>query len=97
MSTTDWGMGDETPSHSADAPVLSLEQVRSEMEKAGITATEWAKANGFCSWAVTDVLLGRRAGHRGEAHRIAVALGLKAGQVVSAKGWKPTTAASATA
>ena len=69
-----------------------LATARAEMQAAGITITEWAKANGFERATVVDVLLGRRAGHHGEAHRVAVALGLKSGEVAQAKGWRPSTA-----
>lgn len=71
----------------------ALARVRHEMEKAGITVAEWARENGFSRTTVMDVLLGRRAGHSGEAHRVCIALGLKAGRVVNAKGWKAAAAA----
>lgn len=75
-----------------------LARVRAEMSAAGITPTQWARDNGYSRTTVVDLLLGRRAGHYGEAHRVAIALGLKAGkEVVSAKGWRPTGAAGAPA
>ena len=69
-----------------------LNRVRRELEDAGISVAEWSRANGFTRATVVDVLLGRRAGHHGEAHRVAIALGLKQGRVVDAKGFKPSTA-----
>lgn len=69
-----------------------LNRVRRELEEAGISVAEWSRANGFTRATVVDVLLGRRAGHHGEAHRVAIALGLKQGRVVDAKGFKPSTA-----
>lgn len=55
-----------------------LQQVRAEMKAAGITASEWAHANGFKPHTVHAVLCGVVKGARGEARRVAVALGLKA-------------------
>lgn len=76
----------------------ALTRVRAEMDSAGISVAEWARANGFERATVVDVLLGRRAGHHGEAHRVAVALGLKKGRVVSnAKGWRPGSTTAGTA
>lgn len=60
----------------------SRDRVRAAFTEAGVTLTGWAKANGFDRQTVADVLLGRRSGHHGEAHRVAVALGLKKGRVV---------------
>ena len=67
----------------------ALARVRDELENAGLSVAEWARANDFTRATVVDVLLGRRAGHHGEAHRVAIALGLKQGRVVDAKGFKP--------
>ncbi|WP_308813391.1 DNA-binding protein [Pseudomonas carnis] len=44
----------------------------------GICKTHWAQANGFDRMTIVDLLLGRRKGLRGEGHRAAIALGLKA-------------------
>jgi gp16 family phage-associated protein len=43
----------------------------------GISATDWAREHGFSRYTVTDLLRGKRKGHRGEAHRAAVLLGMK--------------------
>ena len=91
-----------TPKRRARTPrpgptTQALAAARRALQDAGISVAEWARANEFERATVVDVLLGRRAGHHGEAHRVAVALGLKAGRVVaSAKGFKPG-GASATA
>ncbi len=71
-----------------------LIRVRGQFDEAGITITGWAKANGFAYMTVMDVLHGRRAGHHGEAHRVAVALGLKKGRVVDVKLFKPAQVAA---
>ena len=76
-----------TPKRAAP-PVKTAQQVRAEFREAGVTVAEWARANGFERMTVVDVLHGRRAGNYGEAHRVAVALGLKAGRVVDVKSFK---------
>lgn len=65
------------------------EQVRAEFAAAGITMSEWARANGFHRMTVVDLLRGVRVGKSGETHRCAVALGLKAGVVVDVAKFKP--------
>jgi gp16 family phage-associated protein len=54
------------------------DQVRREFREKGVTLTEWAKANGFPLSAVNAVLIGHNKGYRGQSHKIAVALGIKA-------------------
>jgi gp16 family phage-associated protein len=53
------------------------EQIKGWMRSHGITVTDWAAKNGFNRYTVTDLLRGKRIGDRGEAHKAAVALGLK--------------------
>ena len=80
-----------TPKGRPARPALDpkrLAGVRAQFDEAGITVSSWAKANDFSRLTVMDVLLGRRAGHHGEAHRVAVALGLKHGRVVDVKLFK---------
>ena len=60
-----------------DTPTL-LVDVRQAFSEAGIAVSDWAHAHGFHRESVYAVLSGRSKGRRGEAHRIAVALGLKA-------------------
>lgn len=43
----------------------------------GICISDWCRENGFSRYTVVDLLRDRRKGLRGEAHRAAVALGLK--------------------
>lgn len=65
------------------------EQVQADFKSAGITLSEWARANGFHRMTVVDLLRGARQGLRGETHRCAVALGLKEGVVVDVAKFKP--------
>ncbi len=53
------------------------EQIREEFRAHGLCFAEWARERGFHRMTVVDLLRGKRKGVRGEAHRAAVALGLK--------------------
>ncbi|TDK30950.1 DNA-binding protein [Luteimonas terrae] len=55
----------------------TLEQVKAAFEASGMSVATWADARGFTRAAVYAVLDGRTKGRRGEAHRIATALGIK--------------------
>jgi len=59
------------------------EQVRAELRRKGVSVTRWAVSNGFSPSLTFEVLAGRRNPTRGETHRIAVALRLKAGEIVT--------------
>lgn len=65
------------------------QEALTRLREAGISVPEWAKANGFTTPTVKAVLYGHSKGLRGEAHRVAVALGMKDGLVVPAKGFTP--------
>ena len=58
--------------------------MRAAFLHAGISLAEWSRTHGFNRMTVVNVLHGRCAGHYGEAHRVAVALGLKDGEIVDA-------------
>lgn len=73
-------------------PLKTREQVQADFKAAGITLSEWARANGFHRMTVVDLLRGARQGLRGETHRCAVALGLKDGVVVDVAKFKPAPA-----
>lgn len=62
-------------------PLRTLEQVKESFEAEGTTYCSWADAHGFSAQTVYAVLSGRAKGRRGEAHRIAVALGIKAARL----------------
>lgn len=59
---------------------MTLNEVKEEFRKKGITRKEWAKKNGLNYRAVISVMNGTNKGEYGEAHRAAVALGLKEGE-----------------
>jgi gp16 family phage-associated protein len=54
------------------------QEVLGEFRARGETVTAWARQHGFQRQSVYGVLTGRIKGFRGEAHRVAVALGIKA-------------------
>jgi len=60
------------------ALVRTVADVRQDFFERGETVTGWASRHGFERHAVYAVLSGRTVGRRGAAHRIAVALGIKA-------------------
>lgn len=57
----------------------TLNEVKQWFFREGLPVTEWAKAHGFRPDAVYALLAGRTVGRRGQAHRAAIALGLKLG------------------
>jgi len=52
-------------------------QARRWLDERGITLTAFAREHGLSRYAVVDVLKGRSKGRYGQAHRAAVALGIK--------------------
>lgn len=61
--------------------VKTREEVIAAFAARGVCVSEWAKQHGFRRENVYSVLAGRTRGRRGEAHAVAIALGLKAGLV----------------
>lgn len=59
------------------------------MRQAGLSIPQWAKANGFKTSTVKAILYGHSKGIRGEAYKVAIALGIKDGVIVQAEGFKP--------
>jgi gp16 family phage-associated protein len=55
---------------------------RAIFENSGWSVAEWARLQGFSTGLVYQVLEGRRKCLRGQSYRIAVALGLKQGEMV---------------
>lgn len=54
-----------------------IHEVKHAFESNGLSISDWAAEHGFRRESVYALLAGRSRGRRGEAHRIAVALGLK--------------------
>ncbi|MDA8254173.1 MAG: DNA-binding protein [Betaproteobacteria bacterium] len=59
------------------------EEVKATFKHKGISIAQWATANGYSTNLVFEVLSGRKKGDRGQSHKIAVALGLKEGEIVN--------------
>ena len=62
----------------------SPQEVRADLWRASTSVTEWSRQHNVAPQVVFDLLLGRLAGHRGQAHRAAVLLGLKEGVIDAA-------------
>ncbi len=58
-------------------------EARAELQAKGISITQWALAHKFSPNLVFEVLGGRKKCVRGQAHEIAVKLGLKVGEIVN--------------
>lgn len=56
------------------------------LEYQGISVSQWSRENGVSRSLVYEILAGRKKGHRGMSHNIAVALGMKAGVATTRPG-----------
>lgn len=65
----------------AKAALRTAADARAELQRQGVSVTQWAIANGYSPNNVFDVLGGRKKCIRGQSHDIAVKLGMKAGEV----------------
>ncbi len=66
-----------------DQKIRTPKEARDEFDEKGISISSWAMSNGFPPNLVYEVLAGNRKAKRGMTHKIAVALGLKAGVIVT--------------
>ena len=73
--------------------VRTEDEVKDELRRKGISIARWARANGFDSILIYQLLAKRKKGLRGEAHRAAVMLGLKKGEIVKDNDIESTLAA----
>lgn len=62
--------------------LVTLEEVNAALERTGTTASQIAAELGVDAYVVRGVLSGRLQGRWGDAHRVAVLLGLKEGEVI---------------
>lgn len=56
---------------------MTPDQIRKDFRARGMTFSDWARKHGFKPQAVHRLLNGYEKGHYGQAHEIAVKLGLK--------------------
>ena len=61
--------------------VRTSSDIREELSRNGITVSAWARNMGFSAGLVYQVLAGRLKCEHGQAHKIAVTLGLKEGEL----------------
>ena len=59
-------------------PLRTPAEVRDWFHANGIAISQWCRDHQFARHTVVDLLRGRQRGLRGEAHRVAVALHMKA-------------------
>jgi gp16 family phage-associated protein len=58
-------------------PCRTREEAKQWLERHGVSVLEWSRANGFDPQTVYALLSGQTSGKRGQAYRVAVALGIK--------------------
>lgn len=66
-------------------PVCTVEEVRDEFRRRGISVSDWARRKGVSAQLTYRILAGRTVGLRGQSHEISVLLGLKPGVIGSAE------------
>lgn len=71
------------PGGCQSVPSRTGPELKAEFERLGVSIADWARANGFSPALVYQILAGRKRCARGQSHQIAVALGLKQGQIGS--------------
>lgn len=64
----------------------TIQEAKLEMLRRGETAADWARKHRVSGEIVRGVLCGRIKGRSGEAHKIAVLLGIKDGVIVEDEG-----------
>ena len=64
-----------------DNGLRTPDEIRQEFAMRGIAISSWAREMGFSPGLVHQVLAGRLRCVRGQAHQVAVILGLKAGEI----------------
>lgn len=69
-----------------------LAKVRDGFRLHGVSVSGWAKANNLSAPLVHRILSGRAKCVRGESHRAAVLLGLKAGKAADHSSFDPSAA-----
>lgn len=65
--------------------IRTPDDVRAEFKRKGVSISAWALANGFSTNLVFEVLSGRKKCVRGQAHKVAVLLGLKDGEIADVR------------
>lgn len=58
-------------------------QARAEFDRLGVSIASWAREHRVSRSLVYEILAGRKKCKRGASHRVAVLLGMKAGEIVA--------------
>lgn len=66
--------------------IRTAAQAKAWLEQQGKSVQEFARENNVDPATTYQILSGRKKGRRGEAHRVAVLLGMKVGVIVAADG-----------
>jgi gp16 family phage-associated protein len=66
--------------------IRTAAQAKAWLEQQGKSVQEFARENNVDPATTYQILSGRKKGRRGEAHRVAVLLGMKIGVAVAADG-----------
>lgn len=64
-----------------ESKLKTPDEVRQELASLGISISDWAREMGYSPGLVHQVLAGRLRCVRGQAHKVAVSLGLKVGKL----------------
>lgn len=64
-----------------ESKLKTPDEVRQELASLGISISDWAREMGYPPGLVHQVLAGRLRCVRGQAHKVAVSLGLKVGKL----------------
>lgn len=73
---------ESTPMNTMPAP-LTPEQARAALDRKGVSIADFCRQYELNRNLVSDLLNGRKKGRRGEAHRAAVLLGIKDGEITN--------------
>lgn len=63
--------------HGLERMSKTAKQIKEEFQQNGKSFAEWAREKGYPLGSVRAVLYGHNKGYRGQAHKIAVELGMK--------------------
>ena len=61
---------------------MSHQEVKEEFKRKGLSIAAWSRQHGLHQSLVYEILAGRKKCHRGQSHKCAVLLGIKAGEIV---------------
>ena len=75
--------GESAIIHSMKCATRNADEVKAWLDRHGVTIHEWAHAHAFTPGVVYALLQGRTRGLRGEAHQVAIALGMKPAPALS--------------